>query len=104
VCRVVSLHCHMDGVVASGLGQGATHASHQALRSCCCPSETCHSMRTTHKIHSRNAPQVGHFPNWDVWAEWNGKYRDDVRRFIKGDAGGGLRAQLTPQHDAAHVR
>jgi isoamylase len=31
--------------------------------------------------------QVGHFPNWDVWAEWNGMYRDDVRRFIKGDAG-----------------
>ncbi|KAG2441403.1 hypothetical protein HYH02_009991 [Chlamydomonas schloesseri] len=31
--------------------------------------------------------QVGSFPNWDIWAEWNGKYRDDVRRFIKGDAG-----------------
>ena len=31
--------------------------------------------------------QVGSFPNWDVWAEWNGKYRDDIRRFIKGDAG-----------------
>jgi len=31
--------------------------------------------------------QVGSFPNWDVWAEWNGKYRDDLRRFIKGDAG-----------------
>jgi hypothetical protein len=30
---------------------------------------------------------VGGFPNWDVWAEWNGKYRDDVRRFVKGDAG-----------------
>ncbi|KAK9270864.1 hypothetical protein L1049_026450 [Liquidambar formosana] len=28
---------------------------------------------------------VGRFPNWDRWAEWNGKYRDDVRRFIKGD-------------------
>ncbi|XP_011626408.1 isoamylase 3, chloroplastic isoform X2 [Amborella trichopoda] len=30
---------------------------------------------------------VGRFPNWDRWAEWNGKYRDDVRRFIKGDYG-----------------
>lgn len=29
--------------------------------------------------------QVGSFPNWDVWAEWNGKYRDDMRRFLKGD-------------------
>ncbi|CAB4297697.1 unnamed protein product [Prunus armeniaca] len=26
---------------------------------------------------------VGRFPNWDRWAEWNGKYRDDLRRFIK---------------------
>ncbi|CAL1390291.1 unnamed protein product [Linum trigynum] len=30
---------------------------------------------------------VGKFPNWDRWAEWNGKYRDDLRSFIKGDAG-----------------
>ncbi|KAM6571182.1 hypothetical protein CsatA_015262 [Cannabis sativa] len=30
---------------------------------------------------------VGSFPNWDRWAEWNGKYRDDMRRFIKGDCG-----------------
>ena len=29
------------------------------------------------------AYMVGSFPNWDVWAEWNGKYRDDVRRFIR---------------------
>jgi pullulanase/glycogen debranching enzyme len=37
--------------------------------------------------YDHNASQVGSFPNWDIWAEWNGKYRDDVRRFIKGDAG-----------------
>ncbi len=30
--------------------------------------------------------QVGSFVG-DKWAEWNGKYRDDVRRFIKGDYG-----------------
>ncbi len=30
---------------------------------------------------------VGKFPNWDRWAEWNGKYLDDVSRFIKGDTG-----------------
>ena len=23
--------------------------------------------------------QVGSFPNWDVWGEWNGRFRDDVR-------------------------
>jgi isoamylase len=26
---------------------------------------------------------VGRFPNWDVWAEWNGQYRDSARRFLK---------------------
>ena len=30
--------------------------------------------------------QVGQFPSWNRWSEWNGKYRDCVRRFIKGDA------------------
>ncbi len=23
--------------------------------------------------------QVGTFPNWDMWGEWNGKFRDDLR-------------------------
>lgn len=31
--------------------------------------------------------QVGSFPHFGVWAEWNGKFRDCVRRFIKGDGG-----------------
>ncbi|GMH43723.1 hypothetical protein BSKO_11645 [Bryopsis sp. KO-2023] len=31
--------------------------------------------------------QVGSFPNWDIWAEWNGKYRDDVRKFVIGEPG-----------------
>jgi glycogen operon protein len=30
--------------------------------------------------------QVGSFPNYGRWAEWNGKYRDTLRRFLKGDA------------------
>ena len=29
--------------------------------------------------------QVGYFPGYR-WAEWNGKYRDDMRKFVKGDA------------------
>ncbi len=28
--------------------------------------------------------QVGSFPAWNRWAEWNGKYRDDLRDFLKG--------------------
>jgi isoamylase len=31
--------------------------------------------------------QVGSFPNWGRWTEWNGKFRDDVRKFVKGDPG-----------------
>lgn len=31
--------------------------------------------------------QVGSFPGYGRWAEWNGKYRDDVRRFLKSDPG-----------------
>ncbi len=31
--------------------------------------------------------QVGTLPNWGRWAEWNGIFRDDVRKFVKGDAG-----------------
>ncbi len=31
--------------------------------------------------------QVGTFPSWNRWAEWNGRYRDDMRSFLKGDQG-----------------
>jgi len=31
--------------------------------------------------------QVGNFSEFRRWSEWNGKFRDCVRRFIKGDAG-----------------
>lgn len=29
--------------------------------------------------------QVGTFPSYGRWAEWNGRYRDDIRCFLKGD-------------------
>lgn len=31
--------------------------------------------------------QVGSFPAYNRWSEWNGKYRDDLRSFLKGDCG-----------------
>jgi glycogen operon protein len=31
--------------------------------------------------------QVGSFPSWGRWAEWNGRFRDEVRRFVKSDPG-----------------
>ena len=37
--------------------------------------------------------QVGSFPAYGRWAEWNGKYRDDVRRFLEGRHRPGRRAR-----------
>ncbi len=31
--------------------------------------------------------QVGSFPAYGRWAEWNGKYRDSIRKFIKSESG-----------------
>ncbi len=31
--------------------------------------------------------QVGSFPAWQRWAEWNGKFRDDIRRYVRGERG-----------------
>lgn len=31
--------------------------------------------------------QVGSFPSYGRWAEWNGKYRDTVRRWLRGEGG-----------------
>ncbi len=43
--------------------------------------------------------QVGNFP--PLWTEWNGKYRDEVRRFWKGDGHtvAGLASRLTGSSD-----
>jgi glycogen operon protein len=30
---------------------------------------------------------LGSFPAYHRWAEWNGRYRDNIRRFLKGDPG-----------------
>lgn len=33
--------------------------------------------------------QLGQFPQWGPWSEWNGQYRDTLRSFIKGTDGYG---------------
>lgn len=45
--------------------------------------------------------QVGTFPAWNRWSEWNGKYRDDMRNYLKGDLGlSHIAAQrITGSHD-----
>jgi len=49
--------------------------------------------------------QIGHFPG-DRWAEWNGRYRDDIRRFVKGDAGlvGAVASRLAGSSDIYQER
>ncbi|HEY5810489.1 MAG TPA: isoamylase [Povalibacter sp.] len=44
--------------------------------------------------------QVGGFPGMR-WAEWNGRYRDTLRRFVRGDAGlvGEVATRLAGSHD-----
>ena len=48
--------------------------------------------------------QVGSFPNWGRWAEWNGRFRDEVRRFVKSDPGVTrlLAARLSGSPDLYH--
>lgn len=45
--------------------------------------------------------QVGSFPAWNRWAEWNGRYRDDMRNFLKGDYGmaGAAAQRITGSRD-----
>jgi isoamylase len=49
--------------------------------------------------------QVGHFPG-DRWAEWNGRYRDEVRRFVSGEPGltGAIAARLGGSADIYEAR
>lgn len=38
--------------------------------------------------------QVGSFPSWNRFSEWNGRYRDEIRGFLKGDADTAAKAAL----------
>jgi len=44
--------------------------------------------------------QIGHFPG-DRWAEWNGRFRDDIRGFVRGDPGmvGAVASRLAGSSD-----
>lgn len=50
--------------------------------------------------------QVGSFPAYGRWAEWNGRYRDDIRRFLKSDLGlaGDVARRLMGSPDLYHAR
>lgn len=52
--------------------------------------------------------QVGRFPAFKRWAEWNGRYRDDLREYLKGglgaSAGAALRIAGSPDIYDVNVR
>lgn len=50
--------------------------------------------------------QVGSFPSWGRWAEWNGKYRDSIRKFVKGNgqAARELMQRIEGSEDMYHNR
>ncbi len=50
--------------------------------------------------------QVGSFPSWGRWAEWNGKFRDDIRKFLTGEAGmvGAISQRIQGSPDLYHWR
>ncbi len=49
--------------------------------------------------------QIGYFPGYR-WAEWNGRFRDDMRRFVKGDPGlvGAVAARIAGSADLYQSR
>jgi isoamylase len=44
--------------------------------------------------------QIGYYPG-ERWAEWNGKYRDDIRRYVRGDPGmiGAIASRISGSSD-----
>jgi len=50
--------------------------------------------------------QVGSFPSWGRWAEWNGKFRDDIRKFLTGESGmvGAISQRIQGSPDLYHWR
>jgi len=50
--------------------------------------------------------QVGHFPDYRRWSEWNGRYREGVRRFLKSDMGitGELAMRMSGSADLYRTR
>ncbi len=103
------LHMHVDGFrfdLASVLTRGPDGkilpnppiveqiAEDPALRDCKIFAEA---------WDAAGAYQVGSFPS-ERWCEWNGKFRDDVRRFWRGDSGqlGAFATRLAGSADLYH--
>jgi glycogen operon protein len=87
------MEMHVDGFrfdLASVLGRGTTGeplANPPLLERLAYDPVLAHTKLIAEAWDAAGLYQVGSFPAWGRWAEWNGKYRDDLRRFMKGDAG-----------------
>jgi glycogen operon protein len=84
---------HVDGFrfdLASILGRGqdgTVLSSPPLLESIAADPVLAHSKLIAEAWDAAGLYQVGSFPSWGRWAEWNGKFRDEVRRFVKSDSG-----------------
>ena len=84
---------HVDGFrfdLASVLGRGrdgSVLANPPVLERIAADPVLAHTKLIAEAWDAAGLYQVGSFPAWGRWAEWNGQYRDDVRRFLKGDGG-----------------
>jgi glycogen operon protein len=84
---------HVDGFrfdLASVLGRGrdgSVLANPPLVEHIAADPVLAHSKLIAEAWDATGLYQVGSFPGWGRWAELNGRFRDDVRRFVKGEAG-----------------
>jgi glycogen operon protein len=98
---------HVDGFrfdLASILGRsrdGSVHPDPPLLEIIAGDAVLAHTKLIAEAWDAAGLYQVGSFPSWGRWAEWNGKFRDDVRRFVKSDEGmvGALLTRLSGSPD-----
>ncbi|MGA7409828.1 MAG: glycogen debranching protein GlgX, partial [Bryobacteraceae bacterium] len=91
--RYWAIEMHVDGFrfdLASILGRGqdgSVLASPPLLEQLAMDPVLANTKLIAEAWDAAGLYQVGSFPSWGRWAEWNGKFRDDLRKFLKGDPG-----------------
>ena len=80
---------HVDGFrfdLASILGRsrdGSVHPDPPLLEIIAGDAVLAHTKLIAEAWDAAGLYQVGRFPSWGRWAEWNGKFRDEMRRFVQ---------------------
>jgi len=84
---------HVDGFrfdLASILGRGrdgSVLANPPLLEAIACDPILGNTKLIAEAWDAAGLYQVGSFPSYGRWAEWNASFRDDIRRFIKSESG-----------------